>query len=56
MSYRNPGIIRDRTADVYVQASKDLTNVFIKGIEAKGARLAAEAAKKKKDDERWNLN
>ena len=56
MSYRNPGIIRDRTADVYVQASKDLTNVFIKGIEAKGARLAAEAAEKKKDDERWNLN
>lgn len=56
MSYRNPGIIRDRTADVYVQASKDLTNVFIKGIEAKGARLAAEADKKKKDDERWGLN
>ena len=56
MSYRNPGIIRDRTADVYAQASKDLTNVFIKGIEAKGARLAAEAAKKKKEDEKWNLN
>ncbi len=56
MSYRNPGIIRDRTADVYVQASKDLTNIFIKGIEAKGARLAAEADEKKKDDERWHLN
>jgi len=56
MSYRNPGIIRDRTADVYVQASKDLTNIFIKGIEAKGARLAAEADEKKKDDERWRLN
>tara|TARA_R110000822_G_scaffold306248_1_gene432388 strand:+ start:716 stop:2452 length:1737 start_codon:yes stop_codon:yes gene_type:complete len=56
MSYRNPGLIRDRTAEVYTQASKDLTNIFIKGIEAKGARLAAEADKKQKDDERWNLN
>mgnify|MGYP003116320175 CR=1 FL=1 len=56
MSYRNPGIIRDRTADVYVQASKDLTNVFIKGFESKGARLAAEAKEKDAYDGRWRLN
>tara|TARA_R110000824_G_scaffold176422_1_gene355369 strand:- start:924 stop:2759 length:1836 start_codon:yes stop_codon:yes gene_type:complete len=56
MSYRNPGIIRDRTADVYVQASKDLANIFIKGIEAKGAFLAAEAKSKKELDERWHGN
>jgi len=56
MSYRNPQIIRDRTAEVYVQGAKDLTNIFIKGIESRGAYLAEQADKKRKEDERWTLN
>ncbi len=56
MSYRNPGIIRDRTAEVYAQQSKDLTNIFINYFDKKGTRLALAAKEKKEEDKRWTLN
>ena len=55
MSYRNPQIIVDRTAEAYAQASTNLGKTMVKGVEDIYKAQEIEAARIKKENEGYQL-
>ena len=55
MSYRNPQIIVDRTAEAYAQASTNLGKTMVKGVEDIYRAQEVEAARIKKENEGYQL-